>query len=52
MSFGGKKSWEIHLNILFLIKIIKIQDICPSFPIIAATKTARVTLTFWNDKYS
>ena len=32
--------------LLFLNKRIKIQDGCQSLPIIAATKTARVTLTF------
>ena len=35
-----------NLDKLFLNKRINIQDGCQSFPVIAATKTARVTLTF------
>ena len=47
MLLGVKKTLiNSFLQILFLNKRIKVHDDCQSLPIIAATKTARVTLTF------
>ena len=46
MLLGYETLINSFLNKLFLNKRIKIQDGCQSFPIIAATKTARVILTF------
>ena len=48
MLLGVRNLDKFVLHKLFLNKRTKIQDGCQSFPIIAATKTARVTLTFWN----
>ena len=46
MLLGWETLINSFLHKLFLNKRIKIQEGCQSFPIIAAKKTARVTLTF------
>ena len=46
MLLGYKTLINSFLHKLFLNKRVKIQDGCQSFPIIAATKIARGTLTF------
>ena len=43
MLLGVRNLHNLFLDKLFLNKRINIQDGCQSFPIIVATKTARVT---------